>query len=185
MSDSLWLHGLYPTRFFCPWNSAGKNTGVDCHFQLQGIFPNQGSNSGNYIKCAARGRGARKEKKRENREEKQEEGRSQKEKEKKKNEDQRIKGCQQYQRLCLPQFFTLPWPSHPAWAQMRPSHSVMHQKPCSPHEIPLPMCKEQIVHLSPVLCMQPQRFSLRVTWMDFTLQLPVLKPSVNFIRFHV
>lgn len=121
----------------------------------------------------------------ENREEKQEEGRSQKEKEKKKNEDQRIKSWQQYQRLFLPQFFPLPWPSHPAWAQMRPSHSVMLQKPCPPHEIPLPMWKEQTVLLSPVLCVQSQRFSLRVTWMDFTLQLPVLKPSVNFTRFHV
>ena len=28
----------------CPWDSPGKNTGVGCHFLLQGIFPNQGSN---------------------------------------------------------------------------------------------------------------------------------------------
>ena len=28
------------------WDSAGKNTGVDCHFLLQGIFPTQGSNPG-------------------------------------------------------------------------------------------------------------------------------------------
>ena len=28
----------------CPWNSPGKNTGVDCHFLLQGIFPIQGLN---------------------------------------------------------------------------------------------------------------------------------------------
>ena len=28
----------------CPWNSPGKNTGVGCHFLLQGIFPTQGSN---------------------------------------------------------------------------------------------------------------------------------------------
>ena len=27
--------GLY----LCPWNSPGKNTGVGCHFLLQGIFP--------------------------------------------------------------------------------------------------------------------------------------------------
>ena len=26
-------------------DSPGKNTGVDCHFLLQGIFPTQGSNS--------------------------------------------------------------------------------------------------------------------------------------------
>ena len=30
----------------CLWNSPGKNTGVGCHFLLQGIFWNQGSNSG-------------------------------------------------------------------------------------------------------------------------------------------
>ena len=27
-----------------PWDSPGKNTGVDCHALLQGIFPTQGSN---------------------------------------------------------------------------------------------------------------------------------------------
>ena len=27
----------------CPWDSPGKNTGVDCHFLLQGIFRTQGS----------------------------------------------------------------------------------------------------------------------------------------------
>ena len=32
------------TRLFCPWNSPGKNTGVGCHFLLQGIFPTQESN---------------------------------------------------------------------------------------------------------------------------------------------
>ena len=30
----------------CPWDSPGKNTGVGCHFLLQGIFPIQGSNPG-------------------------------------------------------------------------------------------------------------------------------------------
>ena len=30
----------------CPWNSLGKNTGMDCHSLLQGIFPTQGSNPG-------------------------------------------------------------------------------------------------------------------------------------------
>ena len=44
VSDSLGPHGLYPTRLLCPWDSPGKNTGVDCHFLLQGIFPTQGSN---------------------------------------------------------------------------------------------------------------------------------------------
>ena len=31
-------------RLLWPWNPPGKNTGVDCHFLLQGIFPTQGSN---------------------------------------------------------------------------------------------------------------------------------------------
>ena len=30
----------------CPWNFPGRNTGVDCHFPLQGIFPTRGSNLG-------------------------------------------------------------------------------------------------------------------------------------------
>ena len=44
MSNSLWRHGLQPTRFLCPCNFLGKNTGVGCHFLLQRIFPTQGSN---------------------------------------------------------------------------------------------------------------------------------------------
>ena len=44
--SDLWSHGLQPTRLLCPWNSAGKNTGVGCHFSLQGIFLTQGSNTG-------------------------------------------------------------------------------------------------------------------------------------------
>ena len=44
MSDSLQPHGLYPSRLLCPCNFPGKNTGVDCRFLLQGIFPTQGSN---------------------------------------------------------------------------------------------------------------------------------------------
>ena len=27
---------LQPAKLFCPWNSPGKNTGVSCHFFLQG-----------------------------------------------------------------------------------------------------------------------------------------------------
>ena len=30
-------HGLQPTSLLCPWDSSGKNTGVGCHFFLQGI----------------------------------------------------------------------------------------------------------------------------------------------------
>ena len=46
ISDSLWPPGLQPTRVFSPWDVPGKNTGVGCHFLLQGIFPIQGSNPG-------------------------------------------------------------------------------------------------------------------------------------------
>ena len=39
---TLWTVAL--ARLLCPWDSPGKNTGVDCHALLQGIFPIQGSN---------------------------------------------------------------------------------------------------------------------------------------------
>ena len=35
-----------PARLLCPWDSPGKNTGVGCHFFLQGILLTQGSNPG-------------------------------------------------------------------------------------------------------------------------------------------
>ena len=31
-------YGLQPARLLCSWASSGKNTGVDCHALLQGIF---------------------------------------------------------------------------------------------------------------------------------------------------
>ena len=43
VSDSVRPHGLQPTRLLCPWSSPGKNTGLGCHYLLQGIFPTQGS----------------------------------------------------------------------------------------------------------------------------------------------
>ena len=46
VSNSLWPHGLKPTRLLCPWDSPGKKTGVGCHDLLQGIVPSQGSNPG-------------------------------------------------------------------------------------------------------------------------------------------
>ena len=46
ISDSLWPHGLEPTTLLHPWDFPGKDTGVGCHFLLQGIFLTQGSNSG-------------------------------------------------------------------------------------------------------------------------------------------
>ena len=38
---TLWTES---TRLLCPRDFPGKNTGVGCHFLLQGIFPTQGSN---------------------------------------------------------------------------------------------------------------------------------------------
>ena len=38
--------GLQPTRLFCPWDFPGKNTRMDCHFLLQGIFQTQELNLG-------------------------------------------------------------------------------------------------------------------------------------------
>ena len=38
MSNSVQSCGLQPARFLCPWDSPGKNTGVDCRVLLQGIF---------------------------------------------------------------------------------------------------------------------------------------------------
>ena len=35
MLDSLWPHGLQPTRPLCPWDFPGKSTGVGCHRLLQ------------------------------------------------------------------------------------------------------------------------------------------------------
>ena len=46
MSDSLWLHGLEPTRPFRPWDFPGNNTGVGSYSLLQGIFPTHALNPG-------------------------------------------------------------------------------------------------------------------------------------------
>ena len=46
VSCSLRLHRLQPARLLCPWNSPGKNSGVDYHSILQRNFPTQGSNPG-------------------------------------------------------------------------------------------------------------------------------------------
>ena len=45
VSDSSRPHGLRPTGL-CPWDFPGKDTGVGCHFLLQGLFPTQGLNLG-------------------------------------------------------------------------------------------------------------------------------------------
>ena len=44
VSNSLWPHRLQPTRLLCQRNAPGKNTGMSCHFLLQGISRTQGSN---------------------------------------------------------------------------------------------------------------------------------------------
>ena len=54
MSDSLQPYWPWPARFLCPWDSPGKNTGVGCHFPLQGIFLTQGSNLISCISCIDR-----------------------------------------------------------------------------------------------------------------------------------
>ena len=36
LSDSVRPYGQQPTRLLCPQDSLGKNTGVGCHFLLQG-----------------------------------------------------------------------------------------------------------------------------------------------------
>ena len=46
VSDSLQPHRLQPTRLLGPLHFPGMNTGVGCHFLLQGIFPTRGSKSG-------------------------------------------------------------------------------------------------------------------------------------------
>ena len=46
MPSSLQPHGLQPIKLFCPWDFPGKDTGVGCHFLLQGIVLTQGSNQG-------------------------------------------------------------------------------------------------------------------------------------------
>ena len=43
VSDSLRPHTLQPIRLLCPWNYPGNNTGVGCHFLLQGNLPNAGT----------------------------------------------------------------------------------------------------------------------------------------------
>ena len=41
---SLQSHELQPARLLCPWDSSGKNTGVDCHALLLGISLTRGLN---------------------------------------------------------------------------------------------------------------------------------------------
>ena len=40
-----------PPRLLCPWDFPGKNTGIGCHFLLQGFFLTQGSNQCLHVSC--------------------------------------------------------------------------------------------------------------------------------------
>ena len=43
-------------RLLCPWESPGKNTGVDCHALLQGDLPNPGIEpNSSCVSCIAGG----------------------------------------------------------------------------------------------------------------------------------
>ena len=42
MSNFLQSHGLWHAGILCPWDLPSKNTGVGCHFLLQGIFLTHG-----------------------------------------------------------------------------------------------------------------------------------------------
>ena len=44
VSNSLMSPWTVPASLLCPWDFPGKNTGVGCHFLLQGIFLTQGLN---------------------------------------------------------------------------------------------------------------------------------------------
>ena len=44
LSNYLTPHWLHPMRFLYLWDFPGNNTGVGCHFLLQGFFPTQGLN---------------------------------------------------------------------------------------------------------------------------------------------
>ena len=55
ISNSLWPHRLQPARLLCPWDSLGKNTGVDCHALLQGHLPNPGFEpAASHVSCIGR-----------------------------------------------------------------------------------------------------------------------------------
>ena len=51
---TLWSHRLQPARLFCPWNFPGNNTGMGCHFVVQGIFMTQGVPHISCVSCTGR-----------------------------------------------------------------------------------------------------------------------------------
>ena len=54
VSDSVTPQTALCSLLLFPWDFPGKNTGVGCHFLLQGIFPSQGSNSISCVSCIGR-----------------------------------------------------------------------------------------------------------------------------------
>ena len=57
VSDSMWPHGLQPTRLLCPWDLPGKSTRLGCHALFQGSSqPRDGthvSNAGGFFTTGA------------------------------------------------------------------------------------------------------------------------------------
>ena len=47
-------HGLWPSRLLCPWNFPDKNTGVGCHFLLQGSSQPRDWTCISYVSCIGR-----------------------------------------------------------------------------------------------------------------------------------
>ena len=54
-SDSFQSREPEPTTLLCPWNFPGRNTGVGCHFLLQGFFLTQDPTWVSWISCIGRG----------------------------------------------------------------------------------------------------------------------------------
>ena len=52
--NSLWPHGLQPTRLFCPWDFPGKNTGVCCHFLSRGSSQARDQTHISCVSCTGR-----------------------------------------------------------------------------------------------------------------------------------
>ena len=55
LQSCLTLCDLKSARLLCPWDSSGRNTGVDCHFLFQGNLPNPGIESTSLISPALTG----------------------------------------------------------------------------------------------------------------------------------
>ena len=56
VSNSFLSHRLQLARLLCPWDSPGKNTGMGCHFLLQGNLPDPGTEPESFTSPALAGR---------------------------------------------------------------------------------------------------------------------------------